>query len=243
MPSVSGIQMSSSTRSGSCCARLARASAASAATSTSYPSSARISFRSPRISDSSSTTRMRAALMHVPSAVLTSRGPNHRSAAVAVSGNSMRTRAPPVRALSASILPPCSSTIFFTIASPRPVPFGLRGYVWIEYLPDHIRPKPGPLSSTTISAYLLPARSSRRVIDANLRMLDALLRFDRVRQQIVNDLPHTAAVGLDFRERRVELQLRPALPALRPVEFCHFAQSADSDRSVTHPSRARARIR
>ena len=42
----------------------------------------------------------------------------------AASGSSIRTRAPPVRALSASILPPCSSTIFFTIASPRPVPFG-----------------------------------------------------------------------------------------------------------------------
>src|SRR5690606_38469999 len=37
---------------------------------------------------------------------------------VAARGNSRRTPAPPLRALSASILPPCSSTIFFTIASP-----------------------------------------------------------------------------------------------------------------------------
>ncbi len=36
-----------------------------------------------------------------------------------------RTRAPPSGRLSASIRPPCSSTIFFTIASPRPVPLGL----------------------------------------------------------------------------------------------------------------------
>ena len=40
-------------------------------------------------------------------------------------GSTTRTRAPPSGRLSASMRPPCSSTIFFTMASPRPVPFGL----------------------------------------------------------------------------------------------------------------------
>src|SRR5579883_2010635 len=62
MPSTSGIQISSSTRSGVCRAREARAWAALAATSTSYPSSERISLSRPRMSASSSTTRMCGAL-------------------------------------------------------------------------------------------------------------------------------------------------------------------------------------
>src|SRR5437667_36255 len=44
---------------------------------------------------------------------------------LAFTGSTTRTRAPPSGRLSASILPPCSSMIFFTMASPSPVPFGL----------------------------------------------------------------------------------------------------------------------
>ena len=44
---------------------------------------------------------------------------------LSVTGSTTRMRAPPSDRLSASIRPPCSSTIFFTIASPRPVPLGL----------------------------------------------------------------------------------------------------------------------
>ncbi len=42
-----------------------------------------------------------------------------------VTGKDTRTRPPPSGRLSASTRPPCSSTIFFTIASPSPVPLGL----------------------------------------------------------------------------------------------------------------------
>jgi hypothetical protein len=56
MPSVSGIQMSSRTRSGRPASRAARASAAFSASWTSWPSSRRISESSSRIPTSSSTT-------------------------------------------------------------------------------------------------------------------------------------------------------------------------------------------
>src|SRR6267143_1371829 len=59
-PSVSGIQMSSNTRSGGSAWRIARAEAALSAVMTTWPSSARISERSSRIPISSSTTRMLA---------------------------------------------------------------------------------------------------------------------------------------------------------------------------------------
>jgi hypothetical protein len=78
----------------------------------------------PRISASSSTTRMRAALMPAPSAT-----PNVRSRCQQGSTRGdpsaatiTRTRAPPSRRLSASMRPPCSSTIFLTMARPSPVP-------------------------------------------------------------------------------------------------------------------------
>jgi hypothetical protein len=58
MPSTSGIQMSSSTRSGRIRSRHARACAAFSASSMVWPSSARISESSARIPSSSSTTRM-----------------------------------------------------------------------------------------------------------------------------------------------------------------------------------------
>src|SRR6185369_13959123 len=80
-----------------------------------------------------------------------------------VSGNSIRTRAPPVRALSASIRPPCSSTIFFTIASPRPVPFDFVVTYGSNTCPMTSGRKPGPLSSTVISAKRPSARSTSRV--------------------------------------------------------------------------------
>ena len=60
MPSVSGIQMSSSVRSKLLLRRASRARAASSAVVTSYPSSLRISCRSSRIFASSSTTRILA---------------------------------------------------------------------------------------------------------------------------------------------------------------------------------------
>jgi hypothetical protein len=56
MPSVSGIQMSSSTRSGRAWLRAARAAAAFSASCTSWPSSRRISESSSRMPTSSSTT-------------------------------------------------------------------------------------------------------------------------------------------------------------------------------------------
>src|SRR5712671_119970 len=58
MPSVSGIQISSSTRSGRCRSRCRRASPALSATETWCPSSARISDSSSRMPTSSSTTSM-----------------------------------------------------------------------------------------------------------------------------------------------------------------------------------------
>jgi len=63
MPSVSGIQMSSSTRSGRSRPRASRAAVAFSATRTVCPSSARISDRSSRMPISSSTTRMLAMVL------------------------------------------------------------------------------------------------------------------------------------------------------------------------------------
>src|SRR5690606_29140704 len=48
------------------------------------------------------------------------------SRADSLSGNRMRIIAPPCGRFSASMVPACSSTSFFTIASPSPVP---RGFV------------------------------------------------------------------------------------------------------------------
>ncbi|RWA46711.1 hypothetical protein AU476_35540 [Cupriavidus sp. UYMSc13B] len=61
-PSVSGIQISSSTRSGVPAARYSRACSAFSASSTTWPSSLRISESSSRIPISSSTTRIVAIL-------------------------------------------------------------------------------------------------------------------------------------------------------------------------------------
>src|SRR5207248_6949159 len=58
MPSVSGIQISSSTRSGRARSRTRRASAALSASATWWPSSSRISESSSRMPTSSSTTRI-----------------------------------------------------------------------------------------------------------------------------------------------------------------------------------------
>ena len=65
MPSVSGIQMSSSTRSGRAASRAARAAAAFSAERTSWPSSVRISESSSRMPTSSSTTSIWAILFSV----------------------------------------------------------------------------------------------------------------------------------------------------------------------------------
>src|SRR6185295_1379204 len=68
-------------------------------------------------------------------------------------GSTTRTRAPPSGRLSASIRPPCSSTIFFTMASPRPVPFGLLVTYGSNTRASSSRWKPGPLSHTVTTAY------------------------------------------------------------------------------------------
>src|SRR6185369_4419348 len=67
-------------------------------------------------------------------------------------GKDTRTRAPPSGRLSASTRPPCSSTIFFTIASPRPVPLGLLVTYGSNARPSTSRGNPGPLSLTVIVA-------------------------------------------------------------------------------------------
>ena len=65
MPSTSGIQMSSSTRSGRMRSRTARAWAAFSASSTVWPSSDRMSDNRPRMPSSSSTTRIVAIELSV----------------------------------------------------------------------------------------------------------------------------------------------------------------------------------
>ena len=111
IPSASGIQMSSSTRSGRPRAREARAAVAFSASCTEWPSLERISDRSSRMPTSSSTIRICA------------------TTAQAARGREIRTVAPRPPSLSVRfsiwIVPWCSSMIRFTIASPRPVPLGL----------------------------------------------------------------------------------------------------------------------
>src|SRR6185437_10210006 len=83
---------------------------------------------------------------------------------LSLTGSTTRTRAPPSGRLSASIRPPCSSTIFLTMASPRPVPLGLLVTYGSNTRPSSSRWNPGPLSHTVMAAYAASAVLSRRVV-------------------------------------------------------------------------------
>ena len=116
MPSVSGIQMSRRTRSGRISPRTRRASAAFSANETLCPSSDRISESSSRMPISSSTTRIFAIFRSLYCSLFClCSWPD-------ASGKRMHTSAPVGCRLLMRILPWCSSTIFLTIARPRPVP-------------------------------------------------------------------------------------------------------------------------
>ena len=84
-------------------------------------------------------------------------------------GSTTRTRAPPSGRLSASMRPPCSSTIFFTIASPRPVPLGLLVTYGSKTRPSSSRWNPGPLSHTVTAAYAASAAALQARGDLELR--------------------------------------------------------------------------
>ena len=87
----------------------ARAAVAFSASRMSWPSSRRISESSSRMPISSSTIRIFAIFLRHASLFSASR-------------RRMRTSAPPPSRLLRRTSPPCSSTIFLTIARPRPVP-------------------------------------------------------------------------------------------------------------------------
>ncbi|MCY1356460.1 hypothetical protein D9M69_429140 [compost metagenome] len=126
-PSVSGIQISSSTRSGVPAARYSRACCAFSASSTTWPSSLRISESSSRIPISSSTTRMVAILPLLTPPQRSGTGSpkvDYASLTNRIEICAPTTSAPSMR-LRSSMRAPCSSMIFFTIASPRPVPLAL----------------------------------------------------------------------------------------------------------------------
>ena len=119
-PSVSGIQMSSKTRSGRSRKRAARACAAFSASSTVWPSSLRISHSKSRMPCSSSTTKMFAMIYARSGKASVGWG------VVSALANDSETWAPKTfpscTRLLISMREAWSSAIFFTTASPKPVP-------------------------------------------------------------------------------------------------------------------------
>src|SRR5690606_22082390 len=77
----------------------------------------------------------------------------HRARAAAEPSAGTRTvkRAPPKGLVAATTEPPCSTTIFFTMASPRPVPSRLPVTYGSKMAAFSALSKPGPLSSTWTS--------------------------------------------------------------------------------------------
>src|SRR5262249_55421489 len=120
-----------------------------------------------------------------------SRAPAVAERVLSFTGITMRTRAPPSGRLSASIRPPCSSMIFFTIASPSPVPFGLLVTYGSNTRARSSRWKPGPLSHTVSAAYATSALASSLVLisscglatpsSASSALVTRLLRIWRTR--------------------------------------------------------------
>src|SRR5580704_4366146 len=78
--------------------------------------------------------------------------PANRVRSWSLTGRKTNTFAPPSGRLSASMRPPCSSTIRLTMARPRPVPRGLPVTYGSKTRPSISFLKPGPLSRTEITA-------------------------------------------------------------------------------------------
>ena len=109
-------------------------------------------------------------------------------------GRSNRTRKPPEGRFAAAIEPPCSSTIFLAIASPRPVP-PLRAEKYGSKRRGRISgATPGPLSSTMTSIF----SPTRR---APIRMTPP---------------PASASTELPIRLARTRASRRPSPRAIEP---------------------------
>ena len=218
-PSVSGIQMSSSTRSGRARWRAARASAAFSASSTLWPSSLRISKSRSRMPSSSSTTSMFAmnASLCALQATAAVRGASEgglicgaAASATAASANDNETCAPTT----------APSTMRFGKFDARAVlvgdflddrqaqagALGLGGDVGLEGALEDVLGKAGPAVlhrqahplARVAPAGCAPARPRRRARCRGGR----LGRVLRVLQQVVDDLAQLLRVAADRRAAR-----------------------------------------
>src|SRR6056297_467411 len=79
-------------------------------------------------------------------------------------GSAIVTRTPPSARFVASTQPACSSTSFFTIARPSPVPFGLLVTYGSKILSTESCGMPGPLSSTMTNTACRSNSSVPRVV-------------------------------------------------------------------------------
>ena len=198
------------------------------------------------MSASSSTTRIRAVLMHAPSWV-----PSCARCAGPAAGLPVRSAADrcerarrPRRGSPPRCVPPCSSTIFFTMASPRPVPLGLLVTYGSNTWPIRSRWKPGPLSSTVISATSASPRVASRVLDHDLAAAAAFERLDRVGEQVVQHLPQppwSAITVVDAPDRASTVEAHAPPRVLRTIQLGHLGhQLVEVDASTSRCRGARA---